>query len=531
MLCSDMNKSQTSFKADRLFTLSAAMYVRMSTENQNYSTDHQRATISTYADGRGMEIVKEYADEGKSGLGIKGRAGLTQLIKDVQSGTANFAVILVYDVSRWGRFQDVDEAAYHEHTCRRAGIQVIYCAEQFNNDGSPLASLLKSIKRTMAAEYSRELSIKVFSAQCRFVMMGFKQGGNAGYGLRRVSMSSDGVPRRTLAYKERKGAPTDRVILALGPAFEVATVRRVYSLYIDHGMGDAAIARLLNAENIKNEFGGLWSRPLVTTLLTNMKYSGALVFNRRSCKLSRQREHNPSVDWVVNENAFERLLSPALFKRAQCERLRRSYRADKAELLDMLRNYYKANGKITAKLIDEDRSMPDSRLYARRFGSLMTAYDLAGLSRREDCKFALTKRIIHSARTSFFADVCSCISASGHIFQRDPAAHEITIDGDVRVRVETAACRHSNRASPYWMVAFHQGVDFILIARMNIENTEVLDYLIVPIHVLEKGRIYLRLTNPMPEDCLQFDTVHSIFGLHSTTTLLPLPRSSGDTVN
>jgi DNA invertase Pin-like site-specific DNA recombinase len=118
--------------------LQAAIYVRMSTENQNYSTDHQRAKIHEYALGNGIEIVREYVDEGKSGLDIRRRAGLSNLIHDVQSGHAGFQLIIVYDVSRWGRFQDVDEAAYHEHTCRRAGIKVVYSGEQFSDDGTHL---------------------------------------------------------------------------------------------------------------------------------------------------------------------------------------------------------------------------------------------------------------------------------------------------------------------------------------------------------------------------------------------------------
>ena len=68
----------------------AAVYVRMSTENQNYSTDHQRAKIHEYAFSNGIEIVKEYVDEGKSGLDIRRRTGLSNLINDVQSGKAAF---------------------------------------------------------------------------------------------------------------------------------------------------------------------------------------------------------------------------------------------------------------------------------------------------------------------------------------------------------------------------------------------------------------------------------------------------------
>ncbi len=133
----------------------------MSTEHQKYSTENQAEAIRQYAARRGLEIVRTYADEGKSGLRLDGRDALKQLIDDVQSGTANFTTILVYDVSRWGRFQDADESAYYEYICKRAGISVQYCAEQFENDGSPVSTIVKGVKRAMAGEYSRELSVKV----------------------------------------------------------------------------------------------------------------------------------------------------------------------------------------------------------------------------------------------------------------------------------------------------------------------------------------------------------------------------------
>src|ERR1700736_3575339 len=66
-----------------------------------------------------------------------------------------------------------------------AGIQVRYCAEQFENDGSIASTIVKTVKRAMAGEYSRELSSKVFAGQARLIELGFRQGGFAGYGLRR----------------------------------------------------------------------------------------------------------------------------------------------------------------------------------------------------------------------------------------------------------------------------------------------------------------------------------------------------------
>src|SRR3984893_6734797 len=122
----------------------AAAYVRMSTDHQKYSTENQLETIRRYAEQRGFEIVRIFEDSGRSGLRIDGRDGLQLLMREVQSGIANFQEILVYDVSRWGRFQDADEGAYYEHLCSRAGIPVHYCGEQFDNDGTIGSVLLKT---------------------------------------------------------------------------------------------------------------------------------------------------------------------------------------------------------------------------------------------------------------------------------------------------------------------------------------------------------------------------------------------------
>ena len=66
------------FSADRSGVVSgksvrAAQYVRMSTEHQKYSTENQSEAMQQYAARRGIEIVRTYADEGKSGLSLDGR--------------------------------------------------------------------------------------------------------------------------------------------------------------------------------------------------------------------------------------------------------------------------------------------------------------------------------------------------------------------------------------------------------------------------------------------------------------------------
>src|SRR5712671_6030068 len=219
----------------------AAEYVRMSTEHQQYSTENQSEIIRQYAERRGMSIVRTYADAGKSGLRIEGRDALKQLIQDVENGSADFSSILVYDVSRWGRFQDADESAYYEYICRQAGVAVHYCAEQFENDGSPVSTIVKGVKRAMAGEYSRELSSKVFQGACRLIQLGYKQGGTAGFGLRRMLVDQNGQQKATLKMGEQKSLQTDRVILVPGPEGEIEVVRWIYEAFLE-GKTESEIA-------------------------------------------------------------------------------------------------------------------------------------------------------------------------------------------------------------------------------------------------------------------------------------------------
>jgi len=150
-----------------------AQYLRMSTSHQRYSLENQRAALALYAREHGMTIVQTYSDPGCSGLELKHRPGLRQLLLDVVSKPF-FHAIIVYDVSRWGRFQDPDEAAHYEFVCKSVGVPVHYSSELFVNDGSVANVLLKQLKRTMAGEYSRELGVKVYAGQKRLVQMGHR---------------------------------------------------------------------------------------------------------------------------------------------------------------------------------------------------------------------------------------------------------------------------------------------------------------------------------------------------------------------
>ena len=116
----------------------------------------------------------------------------------------------------------------------------------------------------MAAEYSRELSAKVFAGQCRLIEMGFRQGGTAGYGLRRVLIDERGNIKSELQRGEHKSLQTDRVILLPGPDDEVAWVNRIYRWLIDQDLTFAEIAARLNDAEVMTDLDRPWSAGTVT---------------------------------------------------------------------------------------------------------------------------------------------------------------------------------------------------------------------------------------------------------------------------
>jgi len=226
----------------------AAQYLRMSTEDQQYSIPFQLTAIREYALRRGFYVRHTYTDPGRTGVLIKHRKGLSQLLSDVVAGKADFKAVLVYDVSRWGRFQNPDEAAHYEFICAKAGIPVHYCAEQFLNDGTIQSVLMKSIKRIMAGEFSRELSVKVYDALKRLVLEGFQTGGLVPYGLERMLISASGRKKGILRPGDQKNIKSDRVVLVLGKECEIEQVREVFSMCADKRMTCRQMAEELNSK-------------------------------------------------------------------------------------------------------------------------------------------------------------------------------------------------------------------------------------------------------------------------------------------
>lgn len=493
----------------------AAEYVRMSTEHQQYSTENQAAKIREYAQRRGIQIVKTYADEGKSGLRIDGRQALQQLIADVESGKAEFNHILVYDVSRWGRFQDADESAYYEYICKRKNILVSYVAEQFENDGSPVSTIVKGVKRAMAGEYSRELSAKVFAGQCRLIELGYRQGGPAGYGLRRVLIDQHGHRKSELIRGEQKSLQTDRVVLVPGPAEEVRVVNQIYRWFIEECLSETQIADRLNGMGIRTDLDRDWTRATVSEVLTNEKYIGNNVYNRVSFKLKKTRVTNTPDMWIRKEGAFQAIVPAELFYTAQGIMRARFRRYSDTELLDRLRNLYQSRGFLSGLIINETEGMPSTSAYAHRFGSLIRAYQMVGFRPDRDYSYLEINRYLREMYPEVVRQAEHRIEELGGTTVRDPATSILTINDEFSISIVLARCHTSEAGGRRWKVRFDTSLcpDITVAIRLDYANQAALDYYLLPRLDFGSERICLAESNAFELDSYRFDTLDYLYGM------------------
>lgn len=496
------------------FAVRAAEYVRMSTDHQRYSTRNQSDAIQAYASARGFQIVRTYADEGKSGLSIDGRHALKRLIEDVTAGLADFEVIIVYDVSRWGRFQDADESAYYEYICRRAGIAVHYCAEQFENDGSPISTIVKGVKRAMAGEYSRELSAKVFAGQSRLIELGFRQGGPAGFGLRRVLIDQSGAVKSQLARGEHKSIQADRVILAPGPEEEAEVVREIYRLFVYEKRSEHEIAQVLNTNGICTDLGRSWSRGTIHQVLINEKYIGNNVWNRVSCKLKQKRVRNDPSMWIRAESAFPAIIDHRLFDTAQSIIRQRCFRLSDEEMLAALDKLLGRQGLLSGLIIDETEGMPSSSSYRTRFGSLLRAYSLIGYQPLRDYRYIEINRQLRRLHPDVIAEIAEGFRSVGaEIAEGEDDL--LTVNGEFSVSIIVVRCRRTPAGALRWRLRFDTGLepDITVAVRMDAGNRRPFDYYLFPRIDRLGPQIRLAENNSLLFDGYRFETLELLYQL------------------
>lgn len=457
----------------------AAQYVRMSDEAQQYSIDNQKDAIHEYAVRHGFVVVKTYADAGKSGVIVRNRRGLRELLKDVVGGDAKYKAILVYDVSRWGRFPNNDEAAHYEFLCSNSGIPLHYCAEQFTNDGTAHSSLIKALKRIMAAEFSRELGEKVFRGKTRLVQLGFWVGGQAGYGYRRLMISEAGKPKQLMKFGERKSLTTDRVTLVLGTSAEVECVKYIFSRAVER-IGCMAIARDLNAKGVLLD-RRLWTHTTVSNILKNPKYAGCNVWHRGTQRLRDTRRPVEPHNWIMKPGAFPAIVDRRTFDLAQKNLPRQadSLWSDN-EIKTKLRRLLAAEGRLSESLILKARGMPTSNTLKDHFGSIRKAYEAIGYylsnedihnSEQGERSLRLRRMLVNRLQGMFPKNIVVT-----HLPKKTRSL--LRIDETFMVSILLCRPRESEGRTLHWEVVptFAERENITLVCKMNCDHDRICSY-------------------------------------------------------
>jgi DNA invertase Pin-like site-specific DNA recombinase len=492
----------------------------MSTEHQQYSTANQIALLAKYAEIRGITIVRTYEDLGKSGIRLTGRPALKQLITDVVSGNADFDTILVYDVSRWGRFQDADEGAHYEFLCREAGITIQYCAEQFENDGSLSATIIKSMKRAMAGEFSRELSKKVHSGQCRLASLGFRQGGPPGFALRRVLLDRNGTRVRELKPGEYKNLQIERVILVPGTKYEVDTVRKIFRMFIQERLSEKKIAAALNDSGIYGAAGRLWKSGTVHEVLTNEKYVGNNVYNRTSFKLKQRFVKNPPSQWLRSDGAFEPVIEVETFRRAEKIIADRARPMSDTEMLERLASLLKRNGSLSADLIDASDDILSTTSYIERFGTLTNAYRLIGHYVRRSHRNQSPNMAPRCFVPGIASELMRGVERLGGEVTVVPDSDLLKINGEFTVSI-VVTCSLRTGKSLRWKLRLDaaERPDISIVARLGDGNRNILDYFLLPSIEFKPQSLRLCGDNGTRIDRYRCDTLDQFFELCGRQTI------------
>ena len=480
-------------------TLRAAQYVRMSTHQQRYSIENQAATIAAYAVARRIEIVDTYVDKGRSGLRINGRKDLQRLIADVQSGKADFDAVLVYDISRWGRFQDIDESAYHEFICTKAGIRVLYCAEQFENDGSFVSAIMKNIRRVAAGDYSRDLSVRVFAGSCRIVRLGFKAGGTPGYGLQRVLVDQFGKEKCLLKLGDRKSLQSDRVILRPGPPEAVTVVQQIFRWFVTERKSEQEIADELNRRKISNELGRPWRYRAIRRMLTDEKYRGNYIYCRQSGKLKTRRVPNPENAWIRKNGAFDAIVDARTFAKAGkiiTARPRRIVRAwTDAKMLQVLKARLDKEGKLTSQIIERSPELPCTMTYIEHFGTLRHAYELIDYYPRS-VRYFESRRAVRATARRIADELARLIQHATVSTDFDLDSRLLTVLPGLCISILIVRCSRQMTGALRWQVRQkpdHRAT-MALLVRMQNGNIQVLDYHLVPKEHFPQSKFTFRRT-------------------------------------
>jgi hypothetical protein len=283
----------------------------------------------------------------------------------------------------------------------------------------------------------------------------------------------------------------------------------VYEQFTREGRRESEIAADLNGRDLRTDLGRPWTRAAVRQLLTNEKYIGHNVYNRTSFKLKKRRVQNTPDMWVRAEAAFQPVVCPEDFFVARGIFAERARRMSTEDMIAHLRRLAEAVATVSAGAIDADENMLPSAAYRSRFGSLLAAYRLAGITPARDYGYVKVNRALRSLHPSLLEDLTRRLGHAGATVTHDGAADRLVINGEYTASVVLSRCRRTEAGALRWLVRIDQRMapNITVLVRMDADNARPADYYLLPLMDVDAPRLMLCETNGAHLDTFQFDTL------------------------
>lgn len=475
-----------------------AYYRHSAQDKQKNSVEIQQDQIRKWAEKNNVTIVEEFADHGKSGLTADGRPAFTDMMEQVKN-SKDFDQVLVLDVSRWGRFQDLDLSASYSAACKEHGKEVVYVNLGMEDDGSPIYPLVVGFERWRSAQYSRELSDKVFKGCKKVAEQGYSSGGPAPFAMHRVMVDEEDDPQQVLGPGEHKAISNFRVKMAPGEQHQVQIIQEIFHWFVEDGLDERQIAGRLNQSRMPSPSGRSWNGDGVRRVLKNRTYAGAVVYNRTGGKLKSPRRSNPPSEWIITDNAYEAIIPMEIFERVQARFAERKCRLGTPEMVERLRAIYAKHGVLTDHLVSADGILPTFGTVKQRLGGAV----------------GTLHQLYASVHTRTRQDVCDLITAQHGLVE----VHQdlLIINRQISVCIQPALPLRQDDAPSWLFKADHRPVVDITIGvpLADAQGGEILGYLAMPRLLMPNGWLRLSGSN------LGLLTLHGYRGLDFLKELSP----------
>lgn len=281
----------------------AGIYLRLSSKDieENNSIEAQREITTNYAIKKGYKIVKEYVDNGYSGI-LDSRPALDQMMIDISRGFIN--MVIVKDISRLTRNKNktgwYTEIFFPDNDVRFISVtEFIDSGERYEIDDT---IMLRGIANQY---YITDISKKV-----RANKMAMKESGQF-------------VENRA-PYGYKKAEDDKHKILV--DENVVDNIRTIYNMYIDEKTS-TQIAEYFNNKKIKNPSRYMkmknatkkWSSEQINDILRNPFYIGNTIMNKyeTNCLTKKCIKNKNRDNWIIKENTHEPIIDKEIFEKVQ----------------------------------------------------------------------------------------------------------------------------------------------------------------------------------------------------------------------